>query len=84
MYKIGDLVFKSCLVYEVQQWKTCCDCAFGYDEEQACLAPFVDCWDVHADAIQFKFIREATDQECLDYADWDVMNKSDDGQLIML
>lgn len=84
MYKIRDLIIVNCLVYEVQRWISCRECSFGYDEEQECLAPFANCFPVTENSVQFKFVREATDQECLDYADWDVIKKYDDEQLIML
>lgn len=84
MYEIGDLIIVKCLIYEVQKWISCRECSFGYDEEQECLAPYVVCKDNNGDLYQFKYIRGATDQECLDYADWDVVKKSDDEQLIML
>lgn len=83
MYKIGDLIIVKCLIYEVQRWTSCSECSFGYPEEAECLAPFVSCQECDVATFQFKFIREATDQECLDYADWDVVKKSDDEQLIM-
>lgn len=83
MYEFGDLILRHGLVYEVQPWISCRECSFGYDEEQECLAPYLVCKTDCEDNCQFKFVREATDQECLDYADWDVMNKSDDEQLIM-
>lgn len=84
MYKIGDFIFVHCFIYQIVAWKSCEECAFGYYDECKWLSSYETCTDIGDHHIQFKFIREATDQECLDYADWDVMNKSDDGQLIML
>lgn len=83
MYEFGDLIIVGCLIYEVQPWNSCSECSFGYTEEAQCLAPFANCFPVNRNSVQFKFVREATDQECLDYADWDVIKKPDDEQLIM-
>lgn len=83
MYKIGDLIIVNCLVYEVQSWNSCSECSFGYNDEQECLAPFPNRSILLCGEIQFKFVREATDQECLNHKNWDVIKKSDDEQLIM-
>lgn len=83
MYKIGDLIIVKCLIYEVQPWFSCRECSFGYDEEQECLAPYLVCKTDCEDNCQFKFVREATDQEVMDNADWGVIGQTDDEQLIM-
>lgn len=83
MYKIGDLIIVSCLIYEVQPWNSCSECSFGYTEEAQCLAPFVNCFPVNRNSVQFKFVREATDQECLNHANWAVVGHIDDEQLMM-
>lgn len=84
MYKIGDYVYWHGMIYEVvKPHIPCWECSFGYDDDDKfCFAPddFREVCD--KGLCQFKFTREATDQECLDNADLDVLKK-DDEQLIM-
>lgn len=85
MYEIGDFVYWHGMIYEVvEPHIPCWECIFGCDnDDKFCYAP-ADFSDMCCQGLcQFRFTREATDQEVLDYADLDVLKK-DDEQLIML